>query len=74
MKVWGRALDLLLAGVNADVEYVAAAQNHVTVVCGGRVTTVFRSAFKYDVHVTIGVNHSPSVLNIILQSYVYFRV
>ena len=68
------ALRLLLASLDAYVQYVAAAKYHVAVVGGRRVTTVFGCPFKYYVHVAIGVNHSASVLDIVLQSNIDFRV
>ena len=67
-------LGLLLARVNADVEYVAAAQDHVSVVRSWGVPAVFRGAFQNDVHVAVGVNHPPAILNIVLKPNVDFRV
>jgi hypothetical protein len=64
----------LLAGFDAYVENVATAKDYVTVVGGWRVTAVFRGAFEYDVHVAVGVDHLPSVLNVVLESNVDFRV
>jgi len=67
-------LCLLLARVNAYVEYVATAKYYVAVVCRGRITPVFGCPFKYDVHVAVSVYHSSPVLDIVFQSDVNFRV
>jgi len=58
----------LLASIYTNVEYVTAAKDYVSIVGGRRVTAILGCALKYDVHVTIGVDHAPPILDIVLQS------
>ena len=58
---------LLSCLVHTDVEYVASAQNEVTEVCCGRVASVLDGSVQDYVHVTVAVDHLPSVLDIVLQ-------
>jgi len=64
----------LLASVDTYVEYVTAAKDYVSIVGGRGVTTILGCALKYDVHVTIGVDHASSILDIVLQSNIDLRV
>ena len=69
-----RGLGLLLARVDADVEYVAPAQYDVSVVGCRRVSTILCRALQYGVHVTIRLDHLPAVFYIILQPNVDFGI
>ena len=68
------ALGLLLGRIYTNIEYVASAQDDVSIVGCWRVAAVFGRALKDDVHVTIGFNHLTAVLDIVLQPNVYFGV
>jgi hypothetical protein len=71
--IGGVCLDLLF-GFNAYVQYVATTEYYVPVIGGWRITAVFRCSFQYDVHVAVGVDHLSSVLDIVLEPNVDFRV
>ena len=57
---------MLLGRVHANIEYVASAEDDVSVVGCRRVTPVFGRAIKDDVHVTIRLDHLAAVLDIVL--------
>jgi len=67
-------LRLLLARIDTNVENIATTKDEVTVVGCWRVAAELRSAFKDDVHVTVGIYHAAVVLDIILESNVHFSV
>jgi len=58
---------LLPAVVHTNVQYVASTQNDVSEVCGGGVASILDCPIKNYVHVTVAVDHLPSVLDIVLQ-------
>lgn len=59
--------ELLSCLAHTHIEYVASAQNEVTEVCRGRVASIFNGSVQDYVHVTVAVDHLPSVLDIVLQ-------
>ena len=64
----------LLFALNADIENIAAAQYHVAVISGWGVSSIFGSPLQDDIHVTVGVDHSSSIFNVVLKSDAYLTV
>jgi len=64
----------LLASVHTNVEYVAAAEDHITVVCRQRISTVLARTFQDNIHVAVGVDHASAIFNIVLEPNAYFTV
>ena len=69
-----RNSSLLLFALNANIENVTAAQYHVAIVGSGGVASIFGGSLQNYIHVTVGVDHSSSIFNIVLQSNAYLAV
>lgn len=64
----------LLASVHTNVEYVATSENHITIVCRQRISTVLACAFQDNIHVAVGVDHAAAIFDVILEPNAYFTV
>jgi hypothetical protein len=65
---------LRLLGFHANIQNITASKYHITIVSCRRVAAILSRSFQNYVHVTIGIYHSTSVLDVVLQSNAHLSV